>query len=73
MNQRHQHLATEVVNAFRDTLESAAHEAVGEHGFEELHQLICKALAVELHTTLERAQALLHELEAGVDRPQLEL
>lgn len=73
MNQRHQHLATEVVNTFRGTLETAAQESVGEQGFEELHQLVCKALAVELRTTLERGQALLHELEAGVDRPELEL
>lgn len=73
MNQRHQELATQVVNAFRDTLDVVVQESVGEGHFEKLHQLICDALAEELQTTAERVQGLFRELEMGMDRPELEL
>lgn len=73
MNQRHQDLATKVVSAFRDTLNTEVQESVGEAHFQKLHHLICDALAEELQTTAERVKVLFRELETGMDRPELEL
>ena len=73
MNQRHQDLATQVVNAFRATLDAATQDSVGDSHFQNLHQLICDALAEELQTAAERVRDLFQELETGMDRPELEL
>ncbi len=73
MNQRHQDLADHVLSAFRGALDEPARQAVGEAGFHQLHTLVREALAEEASVVSGRLEALLRELRAEVDRPDLGL
>ena len=73
MNQRHIELADQVVSTFRSNLDSQLRERIGQAGFEHLHVLICEALSEELGTVAGRVEALLTDLRAEIEKPEIEL
>jgi hypothetical protein len=73
MNQRHQKLADQVLTAFRSDLDQADQQRIGEARFQTLHGLICEALCDELELASSRVEAVLKELRAEIDKPELEL
>ena len=73
MNQRHQELADQVLTAFRSDLEETDQQRIGEARFQTLHGLICEALSDELELVSGRVEAVVKELRAEIDKPELEL
>ena len=73
MNQRHQELADHVLTVFRSNLDGADQERLGEARFQQLHRLICEALSEELEVVSARLDALLQELRAEIEKPELGL
>lgn len=73
MNQRHQKLADQVLTAFRSDLDQADQQRIGEARFETLHGLICEALSDELKLVSGRVEAVVKEMRAEIDQPELEL
>ena len=73
MTDRHQELATQVVEAFKAKLSEAARGHISAAQFEELNFMIREALSVEREATTALVEELLGKLRAGIERPELEL
>lgn len=73
MTDRHQELATRVVEAFKANLGEAARGHISAAQFEDLNLMIREALSEEREATAALLEELLRKLRADIERPELEL
>jgi hypothetical protein len=73
MADRHIELSQKVVDAFKGTLSDAAREQIGDARFAQLSRMISEALSEELETAVVAVEAVVKQLRAEVDKPELGL
>jgi hypothetical protein len=72
MNPHLKELAGNLLTAFRSDLDEADQRRIGWRRFQPLHGLTCEALSDPLELVSGRMEAVVDELRAEIDRPQIE-
>jgi len=73
MTNRHEILAAEVVDAFKNSLDEETLSGLSQTQLDTLAQLVQEALSDELQITIERIEELAHDLRTQLEHKEIEL
>lgn len=73
MTNRHEILAAEVVDAFKNSLDEETLSGLSQTQLDTLAQLVEEALSDELQITIERIEELAHDLRTQLEHKEIEL
>lgn len=71
MSNRHQELASRIVENFQDSLDENIRQQIPDNQFNVLTLMIREALGNELSTAAERIESVVRGLRAESDKPEL--
>jgi len=73
MTNRHQRLATQVVDAFKESLDETSLASLSPAQLDTLTQLVEEALSDELQVAIEHIEGLARELRTHLEHKEIEL